>query len=191
MQTAGFGNGLADRHGAIWWVVMKGGCKGPLSAPPSKTWWLAPVSPCARYGWRIGERWGAQACGSLKGLHFSSGPAHACVLRLMESRLGNIESARKVFKRAIEARCTGMPSVWNGLGRLEVSAGEYDRAREVGWVNLDPSPRRRLPRWVPMERSVGFDWMVGRRCRLTGASDSVELGLGVLEITAGAASGGA
>lgn len=57
------------------------------------------------------------------------------IKRKMEARIGNVEHARDVYQRGIEARCGGMHNVWQGLGALEASMGNRDRAREVRWFS--------------------------------------------------------
>lgn len=52
----------------------------------------------------------------------------------MEMKLGNMDRARAVYERGIEARCRGMASVWQGLGCLETSLGNKDKAREVNEI---------------------------------------------------------
>lgn len=48
-----------------------------------------------------------------------------------ELRQGNIEAARKVFKRGVRANCSDSASIYHGYAKLELTCGNVDRAREL------------------------------------------------------------
>lgn len=49
----------------------------------------------------------------------------------MEMRRGNVDAARAIFHRGVQAHCTDAASVYHGLARLELSLGNVEIAREV------------------------------------------------------------
>jgi Tfp pilus assembly protein PilF len=49
----------------------------------------------------------------------------------MELRRGNVEGARQVFERGLQAQCSDVASVYHGLAKLEMSLGNVDLARDI------------------------------------------------------------
>jgi tetratricopeptide (TPR) repeat protein len=49
----------------------------------------------------------------------------------MELHRGNVEKARGVFIRGLQARCTAAASVYHGLAKLELSQGNIESARSI------------------------------------------------------------
>ncbi|KAG7354848.1 type IV pilus biogenesis/stability protein PilW [Nitzschia inconspicua] len=48
-----------------------------------------------------------------------------------EARRGNIEEARSIFERGVQANCSDVASIYHGYGMLELSLGNVEEAREI------------------------------------------------------------
>ncbi|KAL7465575.1 hypothetical protein ACHAXS_005966 [Conticribra weissflogii] len=64
------------------------------------------------------------------------GPAYNAYGNL-ERRQGNVERAKQLYEEGINANCTDASSVYHGLGKLYLSLGEIEQAREVLQKGLD------------------------------------------------------
>jgi Tfp pilus assembly protein PilF len=48
-----------------------------------------------------------------------------------EARRGNIEEARSIFERGVQANCSDAASIYHGYGMLEISCGNLEKARGI------------------------------------------------------------
>ncbi|KAL3919789.1 MAG: hypothetical protein SGILL_003577 [Bacillariaceae sp.] len=48
-----------------------------------------------------------------------------------EARRGNMDEARSIFERGVQANCSDAASIYHGYGMLEISCGNLEEAREI------------------------------------------------------------
>jgi len=64
------------------------------------------------------------------------GPAYNAYARAVFLHKGDVEEARRVYERGVQAQCRDTASIYHGYARLELSVGNVDEARRLlvkGW----------------------------------------------------------